>query len=195
MREVLGEIFEGASYYVEQIMYGFFVKAPLALIVTFFTDILFGDIVVLNIYLAFVFADLLLGLIRSVVYYSYSTKYLLSWVLKVCVSLFLVTMVGLLAQSLFRTSGLQFAATNWALFCCTLTESASLIKNLRRLGCPVHPIFLKLMALLRNLAASKMPDNPEFRVMFEEDKRAQKEAMEQLSQGVEDDVAKGTEKA
>lgn len=157
----------GAIHYLEQLMEGFALKAPFALFITFFTDFLFGDIVVLSIYMAFVFADLMLGIIRAAVYDTFSSRYLLYWTLKVSVNLLLVSVVGLLSHSLFRTSGLQFATVNWALFCCTFTEAASIIKNLRRLGCPVHPMFGRIMDGLRGLAASKLPDNGDFKMILE----------------------------
>ena len=78
---------------------------------------------------------------------------------------------GLLCQSLFRASGFTFSVVNWLLFCCSLTEAASIVDNLHKLGCPIHPMIDKLMKVLRKKTAQHITsglEDPEFRKQVEE---------------------------
>lgn len=175
MREDITAFFLGLrdsiAHYIGQLMFGTYTKAGVAVIATIFTDILYGDTAVFGIYMALALVDLLLGILKARVYGTFHAKYLLYWVRKVTTYMMLVLIAGLLCQSLFRASGFTFSAVNWLLFCCSLTEAASIVDNLRKLGCPIHPMIDKLMKVLRKKAAQHITsglEDPEFRKQVEE---------------------------
>lgn len=175
MREDITAFFLGLrdsiAHYIGQLMFGTYTKAGVAAIATFFTDILYGDATVFGIYMALALADLFLGILKARVYGTFNTKYLLYWVRKVTTYMVLVLVVGLLCQSLFRASGYVFYAVNWMFFFCSLTEAASIVDNLRKLGCPIHPVIDKLMKVLRKKAAQHITsglEDPDFCKQVEE---------------------------
>ena len=141
------------QYYLEQLMFGMGLKSIIAAVLLFFTEFLYGNTVVLSIYFVMVAIDLILGLTRACLYGAFQYKILLHWMYKVITHVFLVVVLGLLCTSMYHTTGLTFSIVNWLLFCCTITETVSIIYNLKRLGCPV-PFFMdKVMVLLRKKAA------------------------------------------
>lgn len=144
------------QYYLEQLMFGMGFKAIISAILLFFTDFLYGDTVVLGIYFAVVAIDLALGLARACLYGVFRYKILLHWVYKVFTHIFLVVLLGLVCHSMHNTVGLILPVVNWLLLCCTITETVSIIYNLKRLGCPVPAIVDKVLTVIRKNAARKI---------------------------------------
>lgn len=124
-------------YYSVRLFSGFHIKALISMLLVFFTDVLYGDVLVFTIFFVLVSIDLVLGVLRAKLDGTYQFKFLLYWVRKVMTYLVLVLVFGLMCQALSRTAGVVFSAVDWLLFCCSITEVASIINNLRRLGCPV----------------------------------------------------------
>lgn len=136
--EVLDD-FEGSFlYYWEQLCAGFWMKALIATtLATFFTEVLFGDVVVISIYFTLAAVDLCLGVVRAKLTDIYQSRFLLFWIRKM-VSYGIITLViGLFAQQLFRLTSVTIRMVNWSLFLCSITEVTSIVNNLRKMGMPV----------------------------------------------------------
>lgn len=144
------DFWDSVSHYSTRLFYGFEVKAAIAMLLTFFTQILYGDVFVFAIYFVLVAIDLVLGVLRSKLDGTYQFKYVLHWVRKVFTYLLIILVLGLVCQSLSRTTGLTLSAVNWLLFCCSITELTSIISNLRRLGCPVPKVVDSIMVLMHS---------------------------------------------
>lgn len=142
------------THYVEQLMTGASIKVFFASVLTFFTNVLYGDKVVFMIYLAFALLDLVLGVTKAIVYDSFNPKYLLYWVKKLGTHMLLILLLGLLCNAFFHTSGVTVSFVNWMLFICSTTELASIIWNLKSLGMPVPPVVDVFLKVLRKRASS-----------------------------------------
>lgn len=164
--ESLESLRDSTVYYAGQLMFGYYAKMVIAAVATFFTEVLYGDVNVFGIYILFASADLVLGVLKSRVYGTFDPKYLFHWMRKFLTYMALVVITGLLCHAFFRTSGVIIYAVNWGLFCCCLTEAASIINNLRSLGCPIHPVLEKIMGVLRRRVAAHISvelNDPEVR--------------------------------
>lgn len=150
--EVLDD-FEGSFlYYWEQLCAGFWMKAFIATLATFFTEVLFGDVVVISIYFALAAVDLCLGVVRAKLTDTYQSRFLLFWIRKM-VSYGIITLViGLFAQQLFRLTSVTIRMVNWSLFLCSITEVTSIVNNLRKMGMPVPGHVDKWVAAWRRKA-------------------------------------------
>ena len=159
------------QYYLEQLMFGMGLKSAISAMLLFFTEFLYGNTVVLSIYFVMVSIDLMLGIARACLYGVFQYKILLHWMFKIVTHILLIVVLGLLCNSMYHTTGLTFSVVNWLLFCCTITETVSIIYNLKRLGCPV-PFFVdKVMVLLRKRAAKHIAaamDAPDLRQDIED---------------------------
>ena len=150
------DVRSSVGYTLEQLMHGITLKTILATMLTFFTDTLYGNVTVLNIYLLVVFIDLFLGIVRAKIYGGFKPQYMFRWFRKLATHLFVVVLFGLLSSSMFHTMGITFSIVNWMLFCCTLTESASIVCHLQRLGCPIPIAIDKILSMLRKRAAQHL---------------------------------------
>lgn len=149
-------LLKSMTYYTEQLMFGGHIKAFLAAVGVFFVEFLKGDVVVFEIYIAFVFFDLLLGIVNAKVYGTYRPKLLCNWMRKVSTHILLIFLFGLLCNSFYLTSGYTISAVNWLLFCISLTELASILDHLRRMGYPIPPIINACLCILRRQASEKL---------------------------------------
>lgn len=150
------EIRNRLTYNMDQLLEGAWLKSVIATAGVFFVEVLYGDLIVLNIYLLFLFLDLILGVVKSKVYGTYRVKEIGRWVGKLLTHLLVILLFGLVCNSLFTTSGFLIPTVNWLLFCLTITELASILDNLRKLGAPVPPIVYKFLKILRRQAAKKL---------------------------------------
>lgn len=144
------------TYYTEQLLYGAWAKALFAGVAVFFVEFLKGDIAVFNIYVIFIFFDLVLGITRAKMYGTYRPRLVCNWMKKVCTHLLIIFLFGLVCNSLFLTSGFVVPAVNWLLFCLTITECASILDHLRRMGLPIPPIIDATLQVLRRQASDKI---------------------------------------
>lgn len=140
-------------YYLDQLVSGAYFKMLAATIAVFFTEILHGNTTVFHIYMTLATIDLFLGICKSKTHNTYNPKYISHWIRKICTHLMVVFVLGMMCHSLFHTVGMTFSGVNWLLFCCTITEGASIVHNLRVLGCPTPPILDKIMLIIRKRAA------------------------------------------
>lgn len=154
------EDFEGSFlYYWEQLYAGFWMKAFIATLATFFTDVLFGDVVVISIYFTLSAVDLCLGVTRAKLTDTYQSRFLLFWIRKM-VSYGIITLVlGLFAHQLFRLTSVTIQVVNWSLFFCSITEVTSIVNNLRKMGMPVPGHVDKWIAAWRRKAETVCSSN------------------------------------
>lgn len=164
-------IWVSVVYYMEQLMHGAWLKACIATIAAIFTNIMFGDVEVLGVYMAFALLDLVLGMLRAVVYGDFEFRYLWRFARKLATFAVVVTVIGFLAYAFFRVSGVLIYAVNWTLFFCTVVEAGSIISNLKLLGCPIPAVVDLFLSVIRKQAArnlAKYVDHPEMQAAFEE---------------------------
>lgn len=136
-------------YYTDQFTAGAWVKGMTALLMTVYTKLFLGDVVVLNVYFVFTFVDLLLGTWYAILTNTWSPKYFLYWIRKLVIYVGIISLFGGLCLTLTITTGTNTGFINWLLLCCVLTEFGSIIKNLKKLGLPLPPVFEAMLFILR----------------------------------------------
>lgn len=158
--------------YLGQLMFGVWIKILLGGLLTVFTNIFFGDIVIAGFYAIFLAADLFLGVLYAKVVGTYTKRKLYGFVKKVVTCAIMLIIIGIISHSLFRITDVVIAMINWLMFVFILTEAVSIIDNLEKLGMPVHPVIKVVMKALRHKSASyfcNILDTPE---MIEELEKA-----------------------
>lgn len=143
-------------YHIDQLMTFAAMKAALAAVVSFFVEVLFGDVIVLHIFFGLCLLDLICGVIQSVVWATFQPKYLLSWVKKLFTHAFLILIFGLVAHAFFRTTDIIFPLVNWLLLFCSFTEVVSIISHMKDLGFPIPAFVTAIVASARKRAAVQL---------------------------------------
>lgn len=137
-------------------MYGFYLKAAVAALMTWFVDMLQGDTVVLLIYFIISCADFITGVAFSIVTRRFRTWRLWLWVWKVSIQCAVAVIIALLFHMLARTSGLNIPVINALLFMYSIVDCTHVIEKLVVMGVPVHPAIPVLLDLLRKRALSNV---------------------------------------
>lgn len=148
-------------YYLERIVSGFWIKSMLALIVTFFLDVLFGDVAIINIYFFLTVTDLTLGIIKAKVANNFKVRLLGNWMRKLLAHCLFVVVIGLLFYQYYRASNNTVQIVNWLIILCSLTEASSIVHNMRILGLPIPADADAVLAFLRKHFKAKIHMDPD----------------------------------
>lgn len=146
------------DYYIEQLAASVVVKGLIAFALMLYVDIFHGSVLVLDTYFLFAVIDLVLGMGYAVRQDKWSSRYIFYWMRKMVAYTGLVMLFGGLCASITATAGLSFKLVNWLLLCCIITELGSILKNLKKLGVPLPPLFEVLLKLLRRNVTDKLAD-------------------------------------
>lgn len=149
---------ESMAHYLGQLVAGAWLKGLVATLVTIYIEMFRGDIVILNVYFMFAAVDLFLGTWYALRVRSWSPRYLLYWVRKLLTYVGLVSVFGGLCMTITLTTGSSLGLVNWLLLCCIITEFGSILKNIKRLGLPLPPLFEVILRLVRRRASEKLAE-------------------------------------
>jgi len=142
--------------HLEEIAFGIHIKAALAAAAACFVEIFYGDLVVLNIYMAFMTADLVLGMTIGCIYGRFDPRKVMHWAYKFGTNLVLIILLGFACHAFFRTTAVPVPVINWMLLVFISVDLAAIIDKLELLGLPVPPIVRTIVRMMRTKASSSM---------------------------------------
>ncbi len=149
---------ESFQYYLSQLWAGAGIKAILGLLAAIYIELFHGNIIILDVYLAFAGVDLALGTWYAIKTDSWSPTYLLFWIRKFVAYVGTVCLFGGLCMTITITTGNNMRLVNWLLLCCIITELGSILKNMKKLDIPLPPVLEVLLRLIRKKASEKIAD-------------------------------------
>lgn len=164
---------------MEQITFGLHVKMILAFMATVFTKIMFGNVIVLEIYFLFFFIDMAMGVLWALVVGKFDVRRVAWAALKLCVHLSFICLFGLVIQAVFQTFNIQTAAVNYVIFTFIVIEFTSIVDKAHRMGLPMDRRFTTVLLLLRKFTASRIAEavgQPQMREQLEQALAASPEA-------------------
>lgn len=115
----------------------FCVQGIAAFVLSIFTNHFDGSILLFEIFLLFFAGDLICGIIYAVIMETFSIKKLGMWVWKLMKRMILVVIMGYLyaaAMVILNTYWEPFIIVNWVLFFYILSDSASILDKLDKMG-------------------------------------------------------------
>lgn len=135
--------------YMKNLCFGFEYKAAIAAVITVFTDVLGGHVVVLYGFFTLATIDMLLGVLRAVVFQNFETRLLGKWMVKLFVQMFLASVILLFFHMLSVTAGVTIVIANWLFLLFAFNDLCSIVSKVESLGFRV-PIPIKvILDLLR----------------------------------------------
>jgi len=167
----LNNIPNDIRYYFMDIWSAFPIKAGIAAVIALAAKH-FGLVVeVLYAYCALMFADLITGIIRAIVYRQFCISKINRWVLKVGVQFFVATIIGVFFFMFEKTSGISIYVINWIFLMYAISDLTSTLENLENVGIKLPAPIKLIIKLLRKKTAIHLAtifDNPEAAKEIEE---------------------------
>lgn len=139
--------------YMRNLCFGFEYKAAIATVMTVFTDVLGGHAVVLYGFFALATIDMLLGVLRAVVFQNFETRLLGKWMVKLSVQMFLASVILLFFHMLSVTAGVTIAIANWLFLLFAFNDLCSIVSKVESLGFRIPTPITVLLHLLRRRTA------------------------------------------
>lgn len=153
-----GNFISDVKYYLMDIWYALPIKGAIAAALAFFTDSLGGTVEVFYIYCFFLTLDLLLGIIKSLVFKNFNIHMLNRWMIKVLVQFIVATVLGLFFYMFHQTSGIMIAIINWVFLIYAFADVSSILDKFEQLGINL-PVPAKLIIKLLRRKASRQIAN------------------------------------
>ena len=132
------------KYYLMDFTYALHIKAVLAAIVTVFVDILGGTVEVFYGYLFFATLDLVLGMVKSIVYKNFDRHKINQWMVKMTVQFLTAGTIALFFYMFHKTSGVMISVVNWIFLIYSLSDLSSILDKIEQMGFKL-PIPAKLL--------------------------------------------------
>lgn len=139
-----------------QLLVDIHIKALVACAGTFYVHKLGGNILILQVWAIFMLVDLMTGIAAARRKGGYNPKRVGFWAYKAFGHLLLFLLCGLLARSFGELSGKVYAAMNWLIFCCIVTEAASILDNCGTAKVPIPAILPVGLKLFRRYTARRI---------------------------------------
>lgn len=144
---------------IEQIFFGWHVKAPLAFVISWYVDSLYGDVIMFKLYLLMLCIDTVTGVIRAAVHHEPISMIKFSgWLRKCATHLLIFLIIGVSVHALNITTGQTYAFINWMLLMFIITDAVSALTNLDAAGFNIPPIVLVVMKALRKGSSKRLAD-------------------------------------
>ena len=160
-----GLIWLAAANYADKAAAGWFYKLLASPPVIIYSTLFEGDGRILAAFYILFFIDLAAGLAAALKKRCFQFQRLSLWAVKFMTYSLCIGIAGLVNLALARSLGLPLLDV--VLTILIASEALSIFENLRELGCPVPPVFLKLAAGVKSQAGKKLEARLE-----EEDDRA-----------------------
>jgi toxin secretion/phage lysis holin len=156
--EQMKEIWAQSNYYFSQIWNGWMLKVPLSTVAGFYTGHLGGDWVLLLVFSAMIFVDLVFGTWLAIKRKLFDVRLFGRWVVKVGTHFFVIFVVGLAIRSILEPLSIDFPLLDLFLGMLICTEALSILKNMQRLGLPVPKLATRILADIQDKAEQKATD-------------------------------------
>lgn len=141
---------------VQGLAAGSIFKVPLACCLTFFTNIMLGDVAVLEVFVIFSVLEFFLRIANAVKNGEHASECFYLWSRRFGVYILLGVLIGLACHALYLTVGVTISIINWLMFCCIITDLALIIEQLDALGVPVPIAIHKIIVLMKKQTAKKI---------------------------------------
>ncbi len=142
--------------YFEEIFSNFDIKAILAVIASFYTNYMAGEISLLIIYLGFNFLDLFLGTYRAIKEGRFSSTRFGQWTQKFLTHMLIIVMSGLLNYSVNTATDFRIPLLDFFLVLLIATEGISAINHMLLLSWPVPKIAVTIFQHTKKDAENKI---------------------------------------
>lgn len=152
----LKEMGMDALYYLGQLGNGWTVKLPVAAVASLYTTILGGDWPLLLAFYACTLLDLFFGARLAWKRGNFSIRRFGKWVVKLSTYSLCIVLTGLVGRGLNRASGLDIPILDLFLVVLLATEVLSIMNNMYKLGWPVPPLAIRLVADIHDKTAEKL---------------------------------------
>ena len=155
----LKEIWIQANYFFGQIWDGLWpVKAPLSLVMAFYSSYLGGDWLLMLVFTGMIVIDLAFGTWLAVKLRRFEVRFFGRWVVKAGTHFFVILIVGLAIKSVLEPLSISFPLLDLFLGLLICTEAFSVLKNMRNLGLPVPNLATRILADVQTRAEQTAED-------------------------------------
>lgn len=162
---------QGTMQHLDQIFTGFPIKGVLAALPALFASHLSGDWHIFELWFVANAIDLVLGVVLTQKYARFSHRRVYGWVIKTFTHMLTIILVGIVSYTFASVSGYPAPILDWFMFILLLTEVASIIDSLGKLGLPVHPLAQKIISKIRRKSEVKLDELTGDEEYIEEEKK------------------------
>lgn len=156
----VNEVRQDLMYYFSQIWAGWPIKgavgAGVCCVTSLYTNFFYGNITLVFLWMILVTADLILGVMVALRKSKFTMARLKKFVTKVFAHALTIALFGVLNHSLTATSGYATPLLDWVMVLLLLTEGASILINMDKMGWPVPKIAHKIIAKMDKSANQKI---------------------------------------
>lgn len=154
--------------HLEQIFAGFQIKAALASVSALFVSALGGDWYIFELWFIMNAIDLFCGVLLAVKVNRFARRRVYGWVVKTFTHVLTIILVGLVSYVFSLVSGYPVPVLDWFMFVLLLTEVASIIDSLVKMGLPVPPLARKIVTKIRRKSEAKLDELTSGETPYEE---------------------------